>query len=98
MIEHPLPAYASIRTAPMPGFNLRVSLLTPSRAIAIRRAVEEGWLDGLFCAGELWVNRNEVHDLVPPGHDTYDESDQCCFIGEHLVAHDPRNPICTSNR
>ena len=66
--------------APPADFDVRVGKLGVSRAAALTRAVHEGQLDGYYCLGQLWVRRADVHDLLPPGHCTYDETDSCCFI------------------
>jgi hypothetical protein len=68
--------------APLPpaDFDLKVKMLEQGRAAAITRAVHEGQLDGFIARGELWVRRADVHDLLPAGHCTYDETDECCFI------------------
>lgn len=76
----PLPA-----PMPPPDFDLKVSLLGESRAAAITRAVQEGYLMGFICAGELWVRRADAHDLLPAGHCSYDPNDHCCFIPPHLL-------------
>jgi hypothetical protein len=78
-VARPLPS-----PAPPPEFNIKASLLSPSRADALTRAVYDGQLDGFICEGELWVRRADLHDLLPPGHCTYDESDACCFIAPAL--------------
>lgn len=83
--------FAAAARSPLPtplppaGFDLKVSLLGESRAAAIARAVHEGQLLGFICAGELWVRYADVHDLLPPGHCSYDETDACCFIPPHIV-------------
>lgn len=76
--------------APLPpaDFDLKVGLLEESRAVAITRAVHQGQLVGFICEGALWVRRADVHDLLPPGHCSYDETDTCCFIPPDLVRSD----------
>lgn len=70
---------------PPANFNLKVCLLAEGRAAAIVRAVHQGELDGCYHDGELWVSRADLHDLLPPGHDTYDPADECCFVSNSLV-------------
>lgn len=65
---------------PPAGFDLKVGVLADTRAAAITRAVHDGQLDGYYCQGQLWVRRTDLHDLLPAGHCSYDEADDCCFI------------------
>ena len=66
--------------APPADFDIKVDRLGESRAALITRAVVEGQLDGFICQGQLWVRRADLHELLPPGHCTFDELDACCFI------------------
>jgi len=72
--------------APPADFDVRVDKLGASRAAALTRAVHDGQLDGYYCLGHLWVRRGDVHDLLPAGHCTFDESDTCCFIPPDTAA------------
>jgi hypothetical protein len=72
--------------APPADFNVKISGLGESRAAALTRAVHEGQLDGYYCLGQLWVRRLDIHDLLPAGHCTFDESDACCFIPPDTTA------------
>lgn len=72
--------------APPADFDVNVSRLGDSRAAALTRAVHEGQLDGYYCLGQLWVRRGDIHELLPPGHCTYDETDTCCFIAPNTGA------------
>jgi hypothetical protein len=82
--------FAAALAKPLPqpmtpaDFDLKVCVLSESRAVAITRAVHRGQLDGYICEGELWVRRADLHDLLPPGHCTFDELDACCFIAPDL--------------
>ena len=84
--------FAAAASAPLPqptppaDFNIKVDRLGESRAAALTRAVHEGQLDGYYCLGQLWVRRVDVHDLLPAGHCTFDESDACCFIPPDTTA------------
>lgn len=71
---------------PPPGFDIKVELLGAGWAKSLARAVHEGWIDGYYSDGQLWVRRAEIQDHVAPGHCTYDEDDACCFIAPELVA------------
>jgi len=83
--------FAAALTKPLPqptppaDFNIKVSQFRPTRAAAITRAVHEGQLDGYYCLGHLWVRQADIHELLPPGHDTHDPFDECCFIQPHLL-------------
>jgi hypothetical protein len=74
-LSKPLP-----QPAPPADFNINVSQFKPSRAAAIIRAIHEGQLVAFILNGQYWVSRGDLQDLLPPGHDTYDPADVCCFI------------------
>jgi hypothetical protein len=84
--------FAAAAMSPLPeplppaDFNLKLSLLSECRTAAITRAVHQGQLDGFICKGELWVRLADVHDLLPPGHCTYDELDNCCYVPPELIS------------
>ena len=73
---------------PPAEFNIKVNDLRPTRAAALTRAVHEGPLEGYYCEGQLWVRRGDIHELLPPGHCSYDETDACCFIPSEIVRQD----------
>ena len=79
-----LAGHSPTPTAPV-DFDLKVSLLPTRRAAFITRTVHQGQFDGFICEGELWVRRADIHDLLPPGHCTYDPDDACCFIPWNLI-------------
>lgn len=60
-----------------PGFNVRVEALEPAYAKAVRRAVEDGWLDGYTTEGKLYVNETDLFDLAGNGADTSDPHGGC---------------------
>lgn len=86
--------FAAAVSSPLPelmppaDFDLEVSLLGQSRAAALVRAVQEGKLEAYICLGRLWVRRADVQGLLPPGHCTYDQNDDCCFIATELTRFD----------
>ena len=63
-----------------PGFDINLSTLRSSYAAAITKAIHEGQLDAFILNGQYWVSRAELQDLLPPGHDSHDPADACCFI------------------
>jgi hypothetical protein len=86
-------ACAAVAARPPSGpprpFNVKVSELRPGYADAVRRAVEEGLLDGYVTAGNLYVNYGELSDLIGPGSDTIDLDGGCYIPPGAIINHDP---------
>lgn len=76
---------------PLPsGFNVRVTALEPAYTKAVRRAVEDGWLDGYTTEGELYVNESDLLDLAGNGADTSDPHGGC-YIPSWAKIENPAN-------
>jgi hypothetical protein len=79
------------RGIPPEPYDLRVSLLPPTRAASVTRMVtdQEGDLelsiDAMIVGGEMWVARWSLQELCAPGHCTFDPDDDCCYIPDILL-------------
>lgn len=79
--------------SPMPeSFNVVVGRLPASYAGAVRRAVDQGQLDGYIREGNLYVGYSDLLELAGPGADTDDPLGGCHIPDAAYVTHSIDGP------
>ena len=80
-------------TSPVPEcFNVAVCRLPAGYGIAVRRAFEEGQLDGHISEGRLYVSYSDLFDLAGPGADTDDPLGGCHIPAAAYFTHETADP------
>ena len=73
-------------------FNVAVCRLPVGYGAAVRRAFEEGQLDGYIHEGGLHVDYNDLFELAGPGADTDDPLGGCHIPAAAYVTHPTDDP------